>query len=83
MQPLNLEVRMKEDHEHPERERLGAGSGERRNRRSYRTALEAFGHLRLAELEVLSLEIAEWQTTLPPRYRYAIMRSPPGAERRG
>lgn len=57
------------------RERLGATPEERRKRRSYQTPLEAFGHLTLAELEPMSLEIAEWQATLPPGYRYAIMRS--------
>jgi integrase len=57
------------------RDRLGATPEERRKRRSYRTALEAFGHLTLTELEPMSVEIAEWQATLPPGYRYAIMRS--------
>jgi integrase len=57
------------------RERLGATHEERRKRRSYQTPLDAFGHLTLAELEPMSLEIAEWQATLPPGYRYAIMRS--------
>jgi integrase len=57
------------------RDRLGATPVQRRKRRSYRTALEAFGDLTLAELEPMSVEIAEWQATLPPGYRYAIMRS--------
>jgi integrase len=57
------------------RDRLGATPEERRKRRSYRTALEAFGHLTLAELEPMSIEIAEWQATLPTGYRYAIMGS--------
>lgn len=43
--------------------------------RTYRTAVEAFGEVTLAELELMSVEIAEWQTTLPPRYRHAIMRA--------
>ncbi len=57
------------------RDRLGATPEQRRKRRSYRTALETFGHLTLAELEPMNVEIAEWQATLPPGYRYAIMRS--------
>lgn len=57
------------------RERLGATARERRRSRPYITAVEAFGHLALAEMEAKSSEIAEWQTTLPPAYRYAIMRS--------
>lgn len=57
------------------RERLGATPEERRKRRPYQTPLDAFGHLTLAELEPMSLEIAEWQATLPAGYRYAIMRS--------
>lgn len=57
------------------RERLGATPESRHGRRPYRTAVEAFGHVTLREFEALSLEIAEWQATLPPRYRYAIMRS--------
>jgi len=57
------------------RERLGATPEGRRGRRPYCSAVEAFGHVTLRELEALSLEIAEWQATLPPRYRYAIMRS--------
>lgn len=56
------------------RDRLGATPEEQRKRRSYRTALEV-GHLTLAELEPMSVEIAEWQATLPTGYRYAIMRS--------
>jgi integrase len=67
------------------RERLGAyverhEDADQRRRpmarpRTYRTAIEAFGDLTLAELELMSVEIAEWQTTLPPRYRHAIMRA--------
>jgi len=67
------------------RERLGADlerheDAEQRRRpmprpRTYRTAIEAFGDLTLAELELMSVEIAEWQTMLPPRYRHAIMRA--------
>jgi integrase len=56
-------------------ERLGAQAEGTYSRRPYLTAVEAFGHVRLGELEAMSLEIAEWQTTLPRRYRYAIMRS--------
>lgn len=56
-------------------DRLGATPPERRKRRPYRTPLEAFGRVTLAELEPMSVEIAEWQATLPPGYRYAIMRS--------
>ena len=43
------------------RDRLGATLEDRRKRRSYRTALETFGHVTLAELELMSLEIADWQ----------------------
>jgi integrase len=57
------------------RERLGATPKSGYRQRPYRTAIEAFGHVTLRELEALSLEIAEWQATLPPRYRYAIVRS--------
>jgi integrase len=67
------------------RERLGVvvqqhegENGRRRQRarpRTYRTALEVFGDLTLAELEQMSVEIADWQTTLPLRYRHAIMRA--------
>lgn len=57
------------------RERLGATALERRRARAYPTAIETFGHFTLAELETMSGGIAEWQTTLPPAYRYAIMRS--------
>jgi integrase len=57
------------------RERLGATPLERRRPRAYRTAVETFGHLTLAELETMSGAIAEWQATLPPSYRYAIVRS--------
>ena len=46
-------------------DRLGATPLERRKRRPYRTPLEAFGHVTLAELEPMSVEIAEWQATLP------------------
>ncbi len=56
-------------------ERLGARTDRHQSPLSYQTAVEAFGHVRLGELEAMSLEIAEWQTTLPRRYRYAIMRS--------
>jgi len=57
------------------RERLGASPPGLQRSRSYETAVEAFGNVRLADLEHMSVEIAEWQATLPPRYRYAIMRS--------
>jgi integrase len=57
------------------RERLGATAREGRRPRPYATAVEVFGHLALAEMETMSSEIAEWQTTLPPSYRYAIMGS--------
>lgn len=43
--------------------------------RKYKTAVEAFGSFTLAELEAMSPEIAEWQATLPPAYRYAIVRA--------
>ena len=56
-------------------ERLGATSVQATSRRSYQTALEAFGDVRLRDLERMSLELAEWQATLPKRYRYAVMRS--------
>ena len=56
-------------------ERLGAHTPRPHSRRSYQTAIEEFGHVPLGELEAMSLEIAEWQTTLPRGYRYAIMRS--------
>jgi integrase len=64
------------------RERLGVTrnpgrveTSARSKRRSYQTALEAFGDLTLAELEAMAPEIAEWQATLPPAYRYAIVRA--------
>jgi integrase len=66
------------------RERLGVAverredaerTGPRARPRSYRTAVDVFGDLTLSELELMSVEIAEWQTTLPPRYRHAIMRA--------
>ena len=57
------------------RERLGASPGRPERNRSYKTAVEAFGNVKLADLEHMSVEIAEWQATLPPRYRYAIIRS--------
>ena len=57
------------------RERLGATPLARRRARAYRTAVETFGHLTLAELDTMSGAIAEWQATLPPSYRYAIVRS--------
>jgi integrase len=57
------------------RERLGATTSTHRRQRTYVTALEAFGEFSLAELESMSLEIAEWQAALPTGYRYAIMRS--------
>jgi integrase len=56
------------------RERLGASS-KPRHRGSYETAVQAFGNVKLADLEHMSTEIAVWQATLPPAYRYAIMRS--------
>ena len=37
--------------------------------------LEAFGDLTLTQLESMPLEIAEWRTTLPEGYAYAIVRS--------
>lgn len=55
------------------RDRLGAGGRARPRPRPYRTAIEVFGELTLAELELMSVEIAEWQTTLPPRFRHAIV----------
>ncbi len=57
------------------RERLGATPEGRRRSRGYQTAVEAFGRFTLAELEPMAVEIAVWQATLPPGYRYAIMRS--------
>jgi integrase len=56
-------------------ERLGASTAGQPRSRSYKTAVEAFGSVTLADFEHMSAEIAEWQATLPPRYRYAIMRS--------
>jgi hypothetical protein len=43
--------------------------------RSYKTAVEEFGDVKLAELEQMSAEVAEWQATRPPAYRYALVRS--------
>jgi integrase len=64
------------------RERLGAseeesesGKERRRGKRSYKTAIETFGALTLAELETMSADIAEWQSTLPAGYRHAIVRA--------
>ena len=64
------------------RERLGAYEDDQedekkraRRQRPYRTAMQAFGELTLAELELMSVEIAEWQTTLPAGYRHALMRA--------
>ncbi len=57
------------------RERLGATGAKASTRRHYRTAIEAFGEVPLSEVEGLALQIAEWQATLPPGYRYAIVRS--------
>jgi integrase len=58
-------------------DRLGVVAQERadikRRGRSYRTPIEQFGKLALADLELMSSAIAEWQTTLPPAYRYAIV----------
>lgn len=59
-------------------ERLGVVRGERRKSRatrSYKTAVEKFGDVKLVELERMSAEVAEWQATLPPAYRYALVRS--------
>jgi len=56
-------------------ERLGASTTRPHRVRPYRTAVEAFGGVKLAQLEHMSAEIAEWQATLPPHYRYAIVRS--------
>ena len=56
-------------------ERSAAGTKRRSGSRSYKTAIETFGALRLSELEAMSAEIAEWQTTLPPGYRHAIVRA--------
>lgn len=59
------------------RERLGAFPGEQPDRkrtgRSYKTAVETFGDVKLADLEQMSATIAEWQATLPAAYRYAIV----------
>jgi integrase len=68
------------------RERLGASApmndGEtplrrrtKDKKRKYKTAIEAFGQLTLAELEVMGSEIADWQATLPAGYRHAIVRA--------
>lgn len=43
--------------------------------RKYKTAIEAFGKLTLADLEMMSSEIADWQATLPAGYRHAIVRA--------
>jgi integrase len=60
-------------------DRLGIVSGERATRtrrgRPYKTAVEQFGDVALADLELMTAAIAEWQATLPPSYRYAIVRS--------
>jgi integrase len=60
-------------------DRLGVVRDGRReqalSRRSYRTALEEFGDVKLTDLERMSAVIAEWQATLPSAYRYAIIRS--------
>jgi integrase len=64
------------------RERLGASEEEpatakaaQRRKRPYKTAIETFGELTLAELETMSADIAEWQSTLPTGYRHAIVRA--------
>ncbi len=56
-------------------ERLGVAKngGVVASRRQYTTPIDEFGDLTLAELEQMSAAIALWQTTLPPRYRHAIM----------
>jgi hypothetical protein len=60
-------------------DRLGVVPDERadhkRGGRSYSTAVEQFGDIVLTDLELMSSAIAEWQTTLPPAYRYAILRA--------
>lgn len=58
------------------RQRLGARTEIYTPRpRSYETPIEAFGDVTLADLEHMSGEIAEWATTLPERYRHAIVRA--------
>lgn len=62
------------------RERLGVvapkqnpdGMGEeerRKSKRSYRTAIETFGDVRLRDLERAAAKIAAWEAKLPPAYR--------------
>jgi len=65
------------------RERVGARDPdapeqpkrEPKKKRKYRTPVEAFGTIKLADLELMSSEIADWQATLPTAYRYAIVRT--------
>lgn len=65
------------------RERLGARDPDAppkrepkpKRKRKYKTPVEAFGTIKLADLELMSSEIAEWEATLPPGYRYAIVRT--------
>ena len=66
------------------RERLGVvapkqnsddmGEEERRTqKRSYRTAIETFGDVRLRDLERAAAKIAAWEAKLPPAYRPKLM----------
>lgn len=65
------------------RERLGAPSrsdgaharsmGGSQRPRTYETAVEAFGEMRLRDLERAAARIAAWESTLPPRYRTKLM----------
>jgi integrase len=60
------------------RERLGAGSSNdakrgRERPRTYKTAVEAFGKMRLRDLEHGAARIAAWEATLPSGYRTKLM----------
>jgi integrase len=67
------------------RERLGAparpdggsrgehGKGGRRPARTYATAIETFGGMRLRELERATARIAAWEATLPHAYRSKLI----------
>lgn len=64
------------------RERLGAPKPREEGRpeirsggppRSYSTAVETFGAMRLRELERAAARIAGWEATLPPRYRAKLV----------
>jgi integrase len=65
------------------RERLGAHAEghtpaldkKGKPKRRYKTAIEAFGTVTLADLELMGSEIASWQATLPAGYRHGIMRA--------